>query len=283
MRNRFTSMAFVLAALCVFATVAVAQEPLPPPATQGTRSPAARAAEAEARKNMPTTYDKHDLNGVWYGRGGFLMGAPAPPMTPAAKAVFDKNIPYNGPRSKPGAFATDPLGDCDPLGYPRNMYVNGRAFEFIQTPRKIIQSFDWTHNYREIWTNNITLPEDPDPRWYGWAVGKWEGDTLVITSKGYNPKTWLDNAGHPHTENMIVEERWARTAYDTLELTTMKLNDPEYYTAAWVSAKPQVFKLQMPVDRSIIGEEFCVPSEEQDFNANVRNMAGAGKKVVDKK
>src|SRR5215470_15825417 len=111
MRNRFMSISLILAVMCAFASVAVAQEPLPPPSTQGTRSPAARAAETEARKNMPTTYDKHDLNGVWYGRGGFLMGAPVPPMTPAAKAVFDKNIPYNGPRSKPGAFATDPLGD----------------------------------------------------------------------------------------------------------------------------------------------------------------------------
>src|SRR2546430_17088911 len=44
------------------------------------------------------------------------------------------------------------------------------SFEFIQTPRKILQAFDWTHNYREIWTSNITLPEDPDPRWYGWNV-----------------------------------------------------------------------------------------------------------------
>jgi len=280
MRNRFMSLAFVLAALCVFASVAVAQEPLPPPSTQGTRSPVARAAEAAARKNIPTAYDKHDFNGVWYGRNSILMGNPFPPMTPAAKAVFEKNIPYNGPRGVPGAFATDPLGKCDPLGYPRNMYVNGRAFEFIQTPRKILQSFDWTHNYREIWTNNITLPEDPDPRWYGWAVGKWQGDTLVITSMGYNPKTWLENLGHPHSENMTMEERWTRTAYDTLELT-MKINDPEYYTAPWVSAKPQVFKLQMPVDRSIIGEEFCVPSEEEAFNENIRNMAGAGKKIVD--
>jgi hypothetical protein len=282
MKNRFMSMALVVTALCVFASVAVAQEPLPPPSTQGTRAPVARTAEAEARKNMPTTYDKHDFNGVWYGRNSILMGNPFPPMTPAAKAVFDKNIPYTGPRSLPGAFSTDPLGKCDPLGYPRNMYVNGRAFEFIQNSRKILQSFDWTHNYREIWTNNITLPEDPDTRWYGWAVGKWEGDTLVINSKGYNPKTWLDSLGYPHTENMTMEERWTRTAYDTLELK-MKVNDPEYYTAPWISAKPQVFKLQLPIDRSIIGEEFCVPSEEEEFNENVRNMAGAGKKILDKK
>ena len=102
------------------------------------------------------------------------------------------------------------MGRCDPLGYPRNMYVNVRAFEFIQTPRKIVQAFDWTHNYREIWTNNITLPEDADPRWYGWAVGHWEGDTLVINSKSYNPKNWLDNEGYPQSESMTVRAKRLR-------------------------------------------------------------------------
>jgi hypothetical protein len=282
MRNRFMSMALGLMTLCVFSSIALAQEPLPSPSTQGVRSPAARAAEAEARKNMPTTYDKHDLSGVWYGRTSILMGNPVPAMTPAGKAVFDSYKPSSGPRGVPPALGNDPMGRCDPLGYPRNMYVNGRAFEFIQTPRKVLQSFDWTHNYREVWTNNITLPEDPDPRWYGWAVGKWEGDTFVINSKGYNPKNWLDNVGHPQSENMTMEERWTRTAYDTLELV-MKINDSDYYTAPWVSAKPQIFKLQMPVDRTTIGEEYCVPSEEEAFNENVRNLAGAGKKVVDQK
>ena len=78
---------------------------------------------------------------------------------------------------------------------------------------------------------------------------------------------------------MTLQERWRRVDYETLELT-MTLKDPEYYTAPWVSAKPQIFKLQLPVDRTIIGEEFCVPSEEQAFNENVRNMAGAGNKQV---
>ena len=279
MRNRFMSMALGLVTLCVFSSIALAQEPLPSPSTQGIRSPAARAAEAAARAKLPTTFDKHDLSGVWYGRTSILMGNPVPAMTAAGKAVFDSYKPSSGPRGVPPALGNDPMGRCDPLGYPRNMYVNGRAFEFIQTPRKILQSFDWTHNYREIWTNNITLPEDPDPRWYGWAVGKWEGDTFVITSKAYNPKNWLDNLGHPQSENMTMEERWTRTGFDTLELV-MKINDPDYYTAPWVSAKPQVFKLQLPVDRTTIGEEFCVPSEEEAFNENVRNLAGAGTKKV---
>src|SRR3989440_6654615 len=281
MRNAFTSIVLGTATLCVFSSVALSQEPLPPPSSQGTRSPAARAAEAEARKNMPKTYDKHDLSGIWYGRmNSILMGNKFPEMTPAGQKVFDSYKPSQGPRGVVPAFGNDPMGRCDPLGYPRTMYTNGRAFEFIQTPKKILQSFDWTHNYREVWTNNITLPDDPDPRWYGWAAGKWEGDTLVITSKGYNPKNWLDNFGHPQSENMTMEERWTRTAYDTLELT-MKINDPDFYKAPWVSAKPQVYKLQLPVDRSIIGEEFCVPSEEEAFNENVRNLAATGKKIVE--
>ena len=267
-----------LVTLFVASSITLAQDPLPPPSSFGIRSPAARAAEQAARASMPTTFDKHDLSGVWYSRdNSIFQNNPAPPMTPAGKAVFDLHKPSFGPRAVPPALGNDPMGRCDPLGYPRNMYVNVRAFEFIQTPRKILQAFDWTHNYREIWTNTITLPEDPDPRWYGWAVGHWQGDTLVINSKSYNSKNWLDNEGYPQSESMTMEERWTRTAYDTLELT-MSWQDPEYYTASWISAKPQIFKLQLPVDRTILGEEFCVPSEETASNENIRNLAGTGTK-----
>lgn len=280
MQNRFASILLGLITLCVFFSIALAQGPLPPPSSFGKRSPEAYAAEQAVRASLPATFDKHDFSGVWYAQNNsILMGNAVPPMTPAGKAVFDSYKPSFGPRAVPPALGNDPMGRCDPLGYPRNMYVNARAFEFIQTPRKLLQAFDWTHNYREVWTNNITLPEDPDPRWYGWAVGHWDGDTLVINSKGYNPKNWLDNEGHPQSESMTLEERWTRTAYDTLELT-MTLKDPEYYTAPWIGAKPQVFKLQLPVDRTIIGEEFCVPSEEEAFNQNIRNFAGTGTKKL---
>jgi len=95
-------MAIVLgiSALCVFSTIAFAQEPLPSPSTQAKRSPAATAAEKEARAHLPATYDKHDLSGVWYGRNNsILMGNPDPPMTPAGKKVFDTYKPSSGPRA----------------------------------------------------------------------------------------------------------------------------------------------------------------------------------------
>jgi hypothetical protein len=275
MRHRFMSFVLGLMAVWVFSSIALAQEPLPAPSSQGKRAPAAAAAEKAARAAMPTTYDKRDFSGIWYGRNNLLMGNKVPPMTPAGKAVFDTYRPSEGPRAVPPALGNDPMGRCDPLGFPRNLYVNNRSFEFIQSPSKLFQAFEWTHNYREIWTNNITVPEDPDPRWYGWAVGKWEGDTLVINSKGFNPKNWLNDEGYPQSEKSTVQERWTRTAYDTLELM-ITVNDPEYYTAPWVSAKPQIFKLQLPKDRTILEEAFCVPSEEQSFNENVRDPAGTG-------
>ena len=245
------------------------------PSSQGKRTTAANAAAKAAPR--PATFDKHDFSGVWYGRNPRVFSPKAPPMTAEGQKRFNANKPSFGPRQVLPALGNDPMGRCDPLGYPRNLWVASRAFEFVQSPGKVIQTFEWSRAYREIWTGPQRIPQDPDPRWYGWAIGHWERDTLVINSKSYNSKNWLDNEGYPQSESMTLEERWTRTAYDTLELT-MSWKDPEYYTASWISAKPQIFKLQLPVDRTILGEEFCVPSEETAFNENIRNLAGTGTK-----
>jgi len=58
----------------------------------------------------------------------------------------------------------------------------GRPVEFIQIKDRMLQFFEWTRALREIWTNGTELPKDPDPKWFGIAVGKWEGDTFVVDS-----------------------------------------------------------------------------------------------------
>ena len=242
------------------------------PSSQGKRTTAANAAAKAAPR--PAAFDKHDLSGIWYGRNPRVFSPKAPPMTPEGQARFNANKPSFGPRQVVPALGNDPMGRCDPLGYPRNLWVASRAFEFVQSPSKMIQMFEWARSYREIWTGPQRIPEDPDPRWYGWAVGRWEGDTFVIDSTGYNEKTWIDDLGYPHSENMRLQERWQRVDYETLELN-MTLTDPEIYTQTWVSAK-QTFKLQLPNDLTIMGEEFCVPSETEAFNERVRNLAGTG-------
>jgi hypothetical protein len=279
MRTRLINSAFVVAAALLLSAGAFAQAGYPPPpvvpiygpSTEGHRSPQAMKAAAAAPK---PTYDPHDISGVWWGRGNsILMGNPIPDLTPAGKAVFDMNKPAAGPRGVPPALANDPIGNCDPSGYPRNLYYNGRSFEMIQLPNKILQMLEWDHSSREIWMDGRKMPDDIDPRWYGYAIGHWDGNTLVVDSAFYDDRTWLDALGDPHTDDMTMQEKY--THPDAMTLTeTMTINDPKFYTKPWVSAKPQTFGLQLPKGVTELAEAYCVPSEEQEFNNNTRNPAG---------
>jgi hypothetical protein len=271
MRIRFVGLA-VLTALW-FPSLCGAQV-IYGPASGGKRAPQDQKAADAAPK---PSYDPHDLSGVWWGAGaGRQLGAP-PPMTPWGQQRYDANKPSEreAPESRkvPPALGNDPLGKCDPEGYPRNLSANGRPFEIVQTPGKIIQIFEWGHAFREIWTDGRKLPAaaDLDPRWYGWAVGHWEGDTLVVESTGYDEKTWLNGSGYPHSEEMHLTERYRHPDAMTLEIT-MTLDDSKAYTKPWIGAM-QSYKLQLPKGLTILEEAFCVPSEEQTFNQNVRDAA----------
>ena len=279
MRNRFVSLVIFLIAVLVFSLPAIAQVYFPPAA--GGRSPEARAAAAASPQ---PAYVPHDLSGVWLRMAGnraggpintMMGGAPAPPMTAWGQQQFNAHKPSQreaeASRRVPPALGNDPLGKCDPLGYPRNLGAGG-PFELIQTPTKVVQIFQEGLRIREIWTDGRKLPDDVDPRWYGWAVGHWEGDTLVVDSKSYDERTWLDGDGHPHSEDMHLQERYSHPDAMTLEIT-MTLDDPKAYTKPWVGVK-QTFKLLLPKDRTELYEWYCVPSEEESFNEGVRNPAG---------
>ena len=119
-------------------------------------------------------------------------------------------------------------------------------------------------------TGGRELPKDPDPKWLGdTAVGKWDGDTFVVNTVGFDERTWIDHFGNPHSEDMHLQERYHRLNRDTLEIV-VTIDDPKTYTKSWVSDK-LTFRLQAN-DR--IREDFCVPSEEESFNQGVRNPAG---------
>ena len=259
MRTRAISFFAVLVAALIVASPAFAQ----------------RGGGGRGGNNYTPTgpFDPHDLSGVWRG-GNEYMGTAAPPMTAWGKAQFDANKPSYGPRAVPPAIGNDPLGHCDPQGYPRVFFYGVR--EFFQVPGRVLQVFEWNRVFREVWTDGSALPEDPDPRWLGWSAGKWEGDTLVVNSIGFDDRTWLDHFGNPHSDEMKLEERYHRLDKGTLEVT-LKIDDPKTYTKPWVSSK-MILKLQPPDFK--IREEFCVPSEEEDFNKGVRDPAGKNVPVI---
>ena len=226
---------------------------------------------SQTAKNQ--TFDPHNLTGVWLLRTPFAGISNHPPaMTPAGKAKFDANKPSYGPRAVPPAEGNDVIGNCDPTGFPRNMFSPSRPVQFVQLPNELLQVFQYHGVWRAIWSDGRLLPKDPDPLWYGYSVGKWDGDTFVVSTIGLNEKTWLDHFGYPHSDEMRLQERYHRLDRDTLELT-MTLTDPKMYTAAWISEK-KVLKL---VAGRELPELFCVPSEEQAFNRRVRNPAGGVK------
>src|ERR1051326_2938042 len=99
-----------------------------------------------------------------------------------------------------------------------------RPFELIQTQDRVLQHMQFHDVWRTIWTDGRELPKNPDPAWWGYSVGKWEGDTFVVESIGYDDRTWLDHFGSPHSDEMRLEERYRRIDPDHLELT-MTLTD----------------------------------------------------------
>lgn len=269
MRTRLLNSALFVAAALLLGAPAFAQTY--GPSGGGERAPQDVKASAAAPK---PAYDPHDISGVWWGqRKDPLMGNPYGPMTELGKKMFDANKPSFGPRGVPPAQGNDPIGNCDPPGYPRNIYYAGRPFELIQTPAKIVQVFEWTRGMRDIWLDGRKLPADVDPRWYGYAVGHWEGNNLVVDSTAYNDETWLDMAGDPHSEDMTMHEVFTHPDAMTLNLS-MTINDPKIYTKPLVSKTPMVFQLQLPKGVVELREEYCVPSQEQSFNANDRDPAG---------
>ena len=215
---------------------------------------------------------KRDLSGVWqFQGGGGAEGIPEkdmPPMTPWAKARFDLEKPGYGSRAIPGG--NDPILQCDPMGFPRIMFMP-LPLEFVQVPGRVLQFWEREHEWRTIWTDGRPLPVDPDPTWFGYAIGHWDGDyTLVTESAGFNDKTWLGPYGYPHSEQMRVAERYQRTDHDTIQYD-ITVTDPGAYTKPIVGPQRH-FKLHANQE---IEELPCVWSEENSFTKRIREPAAA--------
>jgi len=289
MRNQMSRVLFVVAVTLLLSFPALAQVYYP-----GGKSAEQKKAADASKASLK--FDPHDLSGIWThmgrpagppkipgigdGRASQLLGgADPPPLTMWGLGAFVANKPslessWKSRRTIP-ALGNDPVGYCDPLGYPRA--IERSAVQFVQTPSKILQisrGTGYAQSVREILLNGGNPAEMAElgPRWDGWAVGRWEGDSFIVDSTGYDERSWLDGNGWPHSDQMKIHEVWTHPDATTLALV-MTIDDPKTYTKAWVGNK-QMWKLELPKERTITYEDLCVPSEEQEFNRGVRNLAG---------
>ena len=177
------------------------------------------------------------------------------PLQPWAKSVFEYR--------QRTLLKDDPLGRCLPPGGPRQ-FQTPHGFQFIEQPelgRILVLLGGGDRNWRVIYTDGRPVGQkDEDVRtYYGTSVGRWEKDTLVVNSVGFNERFWMSNNGLPHTEALHLTERFSRTDFNTLKYE-VTIDDPRAYTRPWNAA----WTIQW-VPNEEIQEYFCEENAESTF------------------
>ena len=147
------------------------------------------------------------------------------PFQPWARAAYDiRQIDQFEPHTR-----------CKASGVSRQFSTPyGTEFVDMEQDLKRIYILDMggPNSYRIIYMDGREHPKDLKPSYYGHSIGRWEGDTLVIDTVGFNETFWLDRRGLPHTSQMHVTERFTRTDQATIKYETL-VDDPGAYTEPW--------------------------------------------------
>src|SRR2546429_888831 len=141
------------------------------------------------------------------------------PLTAEGAEILRRN-------TQPGVVG--PNLKCWPDGVPHADLLP-EPFKIIQIPGEIVMLYEVETIFRQIFTDGRKFPADPSPAWLGYSVGKWDGDSLVVETMGFNDLSWMDARGHGHSEDMRVEERFHRRDFGHLEVT-VTITDPKTFT-----------------------------------------------------
>jgi hypothetical protein len=181
---------------------------------------------------VPRTVDgKPDLSGIYQANNGTQFQNVAAnlrpedfPIQPWAAALAKKREEENR--------KDDPYSHCMPPAVPR-INVANHPFKILQLPGLLAILYETSYVFRQIFTDGRPLPKDPQPTWLGYSVGRWENDTLVVDSNGFNDRNWLDgDKGHPLSDALRVTERFRRIDFGHLEIQ-VTIDDPKVYTKPW--------------------------------------------------
>src|SRR5436190_10543669 len=200
--------------------------------------PAAIPRTADGRADLsaapPRLADgKPDLSGIWEPAApkwlrnlGADLKPEDIPFQPWAKAVYDERAAGLHWREEPDA-------NCLPQGVPK-ILVAPAPWKVIQTPNLIVFVHEAFNLWRQVFLDGreLAVADDTTPTWMGYSVGKWDGDALMVESRGFNGKVWLDQLGKPSTEALHVTERFRRKDFGHMEIL-VTIDDPKAYTKPW--------------------------------------------------
>ena len=176
--------------------------------------------------------------------------------------VFSDIKPEDTPLSPQGAkiflprattMSSDvPTSHCLPAGVPMGDLLPAPR-RFIQLPGLVVILYDGINPQRMIYTDGRKHVQDPLPTWMGYSVGTWDGDTLVVDSKGFNDRTWLDAVGHPRTEAMHIVERIRRRDFGHIDVQ-MTFDDSGAYTKPFSIRFTQTLQPNMDIIEGVCAE-----------------------------
>ena len=213
----------------------------------------------------------HDLSGVWMVSEDFRFSPihekPETFLKPwaleklkAEPMSLRKDLP-TGHAGGGTALGREEDISCSQISLT-DFITKQKPIEIVQTPQRIFMFFEYEHTYREIWMDGRALPKDPDPSYFGHSVGRWEGDTLVVETVGFNDETVLN--GMPHSDAAHLIERYRRPDLDTLEVTFTG-DDSKAYTKPWTAGP---VKLAWHPDWQLV-EAFCLQEYNTAFKKTV--------------
>ena len=217
-----------LAALSLMAAPLWAQWSKVPP------SAIPRTKDGQANLNAPAPRlpgGRPDLSGVWEPNANkFLRNIAADlkpedvPCQPWAKAVFEQRA--DGSHSR-----EDPDANCLPQGVPK-IDAAPAPWRIVQTAGYIVIAYEAFNLWRQIFVDGREFARDLNPSWMGYSIGRWDGDTLVVDTRGFNGKAWLDQLGRPSTDALHVTERFRRKDFGHMDLQ-ITIDDAKAYTRPW--------------------------------------------------
>ena len=234
-----------------------------------------RTADGKPNLTAPTPKladGKPDLSGTWRGNPRRCVSAKGETI-PCGVEIGGSPLGGNLGRDLPGGLPykpevadmvkkrradfsrDDPHVRCLPDSAVR-MWTLPHLIKIIHTPKLLTILYEVNAQYRQIFLDGRPFPGDPTPSWIGYSVGHWEGDTLVIVTKGFRDDIWIDSGGSPLSSKATMTERLHRVNFGTMDLE-ITIDDPTNYTKPFTVKQTEYFE----ADTELI-DEFCLENEK---------------------
>jgi hypothetical protein len=200
----------------------------------------------------PTTASgKPDLSGIYQTPYRYFqnlaadLGLDNVPMTPEARKI-------HAARATGMLSYEEPDAHCLPQGVPK---INSAPvpFRIVQQEKLVVIIYEAFNLWRQVFLDNRQFDDDLNPSWMGYSKGRWEGQELVVETRGLNGRQWLDHGGLPASDKLTVVERFRRPRFGRLEIE-VTITDPTYYTKPWTATTNAQLRLDTELMEFICNE-----------------------------